>query len=401
MSTLSKTLDRFQPSAISVIFTLTSRLKEEGRDIIDLSIGEPDFPTPDHVKQAAIDAIGADFTRYTPVDGTSALKTAISNKFSRDNALQYEPGQIVVDTGAKPLLFHAMQAMLDPGDEVILPVPCWTSYPGMVLLAGARPVNVSCHEENKFKLQAGDLENAITDKTRLILLNSPNNPTGAAYSAEEMKSLTDILMRHPQIWIITDDIYEHIVFDDFEFATPAGVEPGLYNRTLTINGASKAYSMTGWRIGYAGGPKDLIGGIRKVLSQSAGNPCSISQAAAIAALEGPQDYLKERAAQFKERRNFLVSKLNGINGLSCHAPEGAFYLFPSCAELIGGVTPEGQKISSSADFATYLLETAGIAVVPGSAFEYDPNIRLSYATSMENLEIACNRLEKACRGIAR
>jgi len=399
MSDLSHILDRFQPSAISVIFSLTSRLKEEGRDIIDLGIGEPDFPTPDHVKQAAIDAIEGDFTRYTPVDGISALKSAISDKFSRDNGLAYAPNQIVVDAGAKPLLFHAIQAMVNPDDEVILPVPCWTSYPGMVLLAGARPVTISCPEDKGFKLQADDLEKAITDRTRLIMLNSPSNPTGAAYSGEEMKALTDVLMRHPNIWIIADDIYEHIVFDDFKFATPASVEPGLYDRTLTINGVSKAYSMTGWRIGYAGGPKKLIGGIVKVLSQSAGNPCSISQAAAIAALQGPQDYLAERAAVFRERRDFLVAGLNNINGFSCHAPEGAFYLFPSCAGLIGGVTSDGQKINSSADLATYLLQDAGVAVVPGSAFEYDPNIRLSYATSMDNLKLACDRLEKACHKV--
>lgn len=399
MNTLSTILDRFQPSAISVIFSTTSRLKEEGHDIIDLGIGEPDFPTPDHVKQAAIDAINADFTRYTPVDGISALKSAISNKFQRDNDLTYANDQIVVDAGAKPLLFHAMQAMLNPNDEVILPVPCWTSYTGMVLLAGAKPVTVPCPQDKQFKLQASDLEGAITEKTRLILLNSPSNPTGAAYSHDEMKALTDVLIRHPNIWIIADDIYEHIVFDNFVFATPASVEPGLYDRTLTINGVSKAYSMTGWRIGYAGGPKELIDGIVKVMSQSVGNPCSISQAAAIAALEGPQDYLFERAARFKERRDFLVARLNTINGLSCHAPEGAFYLFPSCAGLIGGSTPEGLKINTSTDLASYLLEDAGIAVVPGTAFEYDPNFRLSYATSMENLQIACDRLEQACQGI--
>lgn len=399
MRNLSSILERFQPSAISVIFSLTSRLKEEGRDIIDLSIGEPDFPTPEHIKQAAIDAIHENFTRYTPVDGISALKSAISNKFRRDNDLDYPSDQIIVEAGAKPLLFHAMQAIVNPGDEVILPVPCWTSYTGMALLAGANPVTVSCHQDNGFKLRADDLEKAITDRTRLILLNSPSNPTGAAYSADEMKALTDVLMRHPQVWIIADDIYEHIVFDNFVFATPAQVEPGLYDRTLTINGASKAYSMTGWRIGYAGGPKDLIGGITKVLSQSVGNPCSISQAAAVAALEGPQDYLAARAAEFKDRRDFLVERLNTIDGLSCHAPEGAFYLFPSCADLIGKTSPDGKTINSSTVLASYLLESAGVSVVPGAAFEYDPNIRLSYATSMENLKIACDRLEEACKEI--
>jgi len=399
MSPLSNILDRFQPSAISEIFSLTNRLKEEGRDIIDLSIGEPDFPTPDHVKQAAMEAIAADFTRYTPVDGTRALKSAISAKFKRDNGLAYGIDQIVVDAGAKPMLFHAMQAMLNPDDEVILPVPCWTSYIGMVQLSGAKPVTVPCPQDRQFKLQADDLEKAITERTRLILLNSPSNPTGAAYNADEMKALTDVLMRHPKIWIIADDIYEHIVFDNFIFATPSSVEPSLYDRTLTINGVSKAYSMTGWRIGYAGGPKNLISGIVKIMSQSVGNPCSISQVAAIAALEGPQDYLGQRAALFKERRDFLLQGLNSINGLSCHAPEGAFYLFPSCAGLIGGTTPEGLKITNSTALASYLLEASGIAVVPGAAFEYDPNIRLSYATSMDNLKIACDRLEQACHQI--
>lgn len=399
MASLSTILERFPPSAISTIFSATSRLKEEGRDIIDLGIGEPDFPTPDHVKQAAIDAIDANFTRYTPVDGISALKSAISDKFSRDNNLQYANDQIIVDSGAKPLLFHAMQAMVNPGDEVILPVPCWTSYTGMALLAGAKPVCVRCPEDRQFKLQPGDLEKAITEKTRLILLNSPSNPTGAAYSADEMKALTDVLMRHPQVWIIADDIYEKIVFDNFVFATPASVEPGLYERTLTINGVSKAFSMTGWRIGYAGGPRDLIRGIVKIFSQSVGNPCSISQAAAIAALKGPQDYLKERASSFKDRRDFVLGRLGAINGLSCHAPEGAFYLFPSCDGLLGGHTAQGVAINTSTDLASYLLEDAGVAVVPGAAFEYDPNIRLSYATSMENLEIACDRLEQACAGI--
>lgn len=399
MSTLSTVLDRFSPSAISVIFTLTSRLKEQGRDIIDLSIGEPDFPTPDQVKQAAIEAINADFTRYTPVDGISALKSSISNKFQRDNGLDYGPDQIVVEAGVKPLLFHAMQAMINPGDEVILPVPCWASYSGMVLLTGANPVHVPCHQANHFKLQAADLQKAINGRTRLILLNSPGNPTGAAYSADEMKALTDVLMDHPQVWIIADDIYEHIVFDNFSFVTPAQVEPALYDRVITLNGVSKAYSMTGWRIGYAGGPKNLIAGITKILSQSMGNPCSISQAAAIAALDGPQDYLADRTARFKERRDYLVKRLNTINGLSCHAPEGAFYLFPSCADLIGRTTPEGRQINTSTDLASYLLESAGVAVVPGAAFEYDPNIRLSYATSLDNLKIACERLEQACSQI--
>jgi len=396
MPALSKMLSKFQPSAISEIFTLTNRLKEEGRDIIDLSIGEPDFPTPETVKQAGIKAIENNITKYTPVDGTRALKEAVCDKFLRDNNLQYGSDQIVIDAGVKPLLFHAIQVMINPGDEVILPTPCWASYNGMVILAGGKPVNVVCPEDKGFKLQPEDLDKAITGKTRLILLNSPNNPTGAAYNFNEMQALTNVLMAHPQVWVMADDIYEHIVFDDFQFVTPAEVEPGLMDRTLTLNGISKAYSMTGWRIGYAGGPKSLINGIIQVMSQSVGNPCSISQAAAVAALNGPQGLLKERANVFKERRDYLVGELQTIDGLSCHAPEGAFYLFPSCKGMIGRMTPLGDKIQNSSDFVKYLLEQAEISTVPGAAFECDPNIRLSYATSLDNLKLACERLRHAC-----
>jgi len=396
MPALSKMLSKFQPSAISEIFTLTNRLKEEGRDIIDLSIGEPDFPTPETVKQAGIKAIENNITKYTPVDGTRALKEAVCDKFLRDNNLQYGSDQIVIDAGVKPLLFHAIQVMINPGDEVILPTPCWASYNGMVILAGGKPVNVVCPEDKGFKLQPEDLDKAITGKTRLILLNSPNNPTGAAYNFNEMQALTNVLMAHPQVWVMADDIYEHIVFDDFQFVTPAEVEPGLMDRTLTLNGISKAYSMTGWRIGYAGGPKSLINGIIQVMSQSVGNPCSISQAAAVAALNGPQGLLKERANIFKERRDYLVGELQTIDGLSCHAPEGAFYLFPSCKGMIGRMTPLGDKIQNSSDFVKYLLEQAEISTVPGAAFECDPNIRLSYATSLDNLKLACERLRHAC-----
>ncbi len=396
MPSLSRNLEKFQPSAISEIFTLTSRLKEQGLDIIDLSIGEPDFPTPEAVKQAGIEAIRDNITRYTPVDGTRALKQAVRDKFLRDNHLDYALDQILIDSGVKPLLFHAMQAMIDPDDEVILSTPCWASYTGMVILAGGKPVSVICPEDNGFKLQPEDLDKAINSKTRLILLNSPGNPTGAAYSFKEMKALTDVLMAHPQVWVLADDIYEHIVFDGFRFVTPAEVEPGLMERTLTLNGVSKAYSMTGWRIGYAGGPRSLITGIIKVMSQSVGNPCSISQVAAVAALSGPQDLLQERADIFRQRRDYLVGQLQSINGLSCHAPEGAFYLFPSCKGMIGRLTPQGETIRNSADFVKYLLEFAQIATIPGAAFEYDPNIRLSYATSMDNLELACERLRHAC-----
>jgi aspartate aminotransferase len=400
MAKLAHILDHFQPSAINEIFTLANQLKAKGQDILDLSIGEPDFLTPDHVKQAAISAIREDRTKYTNVQGNLALRQAISAKFKRDNELDYSPQQIVVDSGAKPLLMHAMQAMLSNGDEVIIPTPCWTSYPGMVTLCNATCTFVACPEDKGFKLQPQDLEATITENTRLILINSPCNPTGAAYSPAEMKAITDVLLRYPDIWILADDIYEHITYDGFKFCTPAQVEPLLHDRTLTLNGVSKAYSMTGWRIGYAAGPQKLIDGIIKILSQSTGNPCSISQAAAIAALQGSHEFLSERVEIFRQRRNFLCARLNEIEGLSCHNPEGAFYLYPSCVGLIGKTTPDGVKIRQSKDFVKYLLTSHGVAVVPGSAFEYDPNFRLSYATSMETLEMAAQRIEVACNTLS-
>jgi len=401
MAELSQILDRFKPSAISEIFTLANQLKNEGKDILDLSVGEPDFPTPDHIKQAGISAINNNQTKYTNVDGTLALKQAISRKFKRENGLDYDPQQIVVDAGAKPLLIHSMQAMLNDGDNVIIPTPCWTSYVGMVALCNASCTFVPCPQEKGFKLQPQDLETAITAKTKLILINSPSNPTGAAYTHSEMKEITDVLLRYPDIWILSDDIYEHITYDDFKFVTPAQVEPQLYNRTLTLNGVSKAYSMTGWRIGYAAGPQNLINGITKILSQSTGSPCAISQAAAIEALEGSQAFLDERAKIFCERRNYLNSRLNMIEGIECHQPEGAFYLYPSCKKLIGKITPEGTIIRSSNDFVKYLLTSQGVAVVSGEAFEYDPNFRLSYATSMETLAKAADRIEAACNALSK
>ena len=400
MAKLAQILDHFKPSAISEIFTLANRLKAKGQDILDLSIGEPDFLTPDHVKQAGIAAIQEDLTKYTNVQGNLEIRQAISAKFKRDNELDYSAQQIVVESGAKPLLMHAMQAMLNNADEVIIPTPCWTSYPGMVTLCNATCTFVACPEDKGFKLQPQDLEAAITENTRLILINSPCNPTGAAYSPVEMKALTDVLLRYPDIWILADDIYEHITYDGFKFCTPAQVEPLLLDRTLTLNGVSKAYSMTGWRIGYAAGPQKLIDGIIKILSQSTGNPCSISQAAAIAALQGPHDFLHERVEIFRQRRNFLCTGLNQITGLSCHTPEGAFYLYPSCAGLIGKITPDGVEIRQSKDFVKYLLTSQGVAVVPGSAFEYDPNFRLSYATSMETLKVAVERIEIACNSLS-
>ncbi len=399
MTELAQKLADFQPSSIGEIFTLANQLKSEGQDILDLSIGEPDFLTPDHVKQAAISAIDENYTKYTNVEGTLELKQAISKKFERDNGLNYSPEQIIVDAGAKPLLMHAMQAMLNQGDEVIIPTPCWTSYTGMVKLCDAICSYIPCPEDKGFKLQASDLEAAITAKTKLILLNSPCNPTGAAYTHAEMKAITDVLLDYPDVWILADDIYEHITYDSFKFCTPAQVEPRLYDRTLTVNGVSKAYSMTGWRIGFAAGPQELINGIVKILSQSSGNPCSISQAAAIAALEGPQELLAERAKIFRQRRDFLATRLDSIAGLRCHKPEGAFYLYPSCAGLIGKTTADGLKINNSNDFVKYLLRSHGVAAVPGSAFEYDPYFRLSYATSMETLEQAAQRIETACKAL--
>jgi len=400
MPSLNPALKRFQPSPIGEMFSLCTQLKAQGRQIIDLSIGEPDFMTPAHVKQAAIEAIHGNVTKYTNSAGSMALREAVSAKFQRENRLDYAPQQILIDCGVKPLLFHAMQAMLDVDDEVILPVPCWTSYTGMVRLAGATPVLVACPAESGFKLQAADLEQAITDKTRLILLNSPSNPTGAAYNAAEMKALTDVLLRHPDVWIMADDIYEHIVFGNFVAVNPVQVESALYDRTLTLNGVSKAYAMTGWRIGYAGGPEGLIKAILKVMSQSTGCASSISQAAALAALTGPQDSLPERAAIYQQRRDYLVGRLNTIDGLSCHAPEGAFYLYPSCAGLLDRTTPAGERLNDSTAVVKYLLDSAGVAMVPGSAFEFDPYFRLSYAAAMEELEQACENIDKACSVLA-
>lgn len=399
MPTLNRALEKFQPSAISEMFALAGQMKALGVDVVDLTIGEPEFKTPAHVKRAAIAAIDADLTKYTSSSGAPDLRQAICAKFKRDNQLEFQPDQIVVDSGVKPLLFHAMKALLNAADEVIVPTPCWTSYPGMIALAGATAVFVPCSRESGFKLQAAQLERAITPRTRLLLLNSPSNPTGATYSRSEMQSLTDVLLRHPAIWVIADDIYEHIVFDDFEFVTPAQVEPRLYDRTVTLNGVSKAYSMTGWRVGYAAGPEHLMAAILKVLSQSTGCASSISQAAAMAALDGPQDFLRDWRQSYQARRDYVVARLQSAPGLSCHAPEGAFYLFPCCAGVIGKSTPQARPIRSSTDFVRFLLAHHGVAVVPGSAFEYDPHFRISYAVSMTELEAACDRIENACRAL--
>ena len=400
MAVLSKTLDGFQPSLIGEIFSLATRLKEAGRDIIDLSIGEPDFDTPEHVCAAAIAAIRRGATKYTSTDGTTALKRAVQTKLARDNGLDYGVDQIVVDSGVKPLIYHALQAVLDPGEEVIVPTPCWPSYGGMATLLRAATVLVPTAEQRGFKLAPEDLERAITPRTKVVVFNSPGNPTGAAYSADELSALAEVLLRHPQVWIFSDDIYEHIVFDGFRFATIARVEPRLQDRALTFNGVSKGYAMTGWRIGYVAGPRNAIDALRVVVSHNNGNPPSMSQVAAAAALEGPQDFLAERAASFQERRDLAAGLINAIPGLRCGLPEGAFYLYVNCGGTIGSRTPEGSRIETSGDLVRYLLNEAGVALVPGAAFSHDPYFRLSYASPREELEEAGRRLAAACGQLA-
>lgn len=399
MGVLAESLSRIKPSPTIAVTDLARKLKAAGRDIIGLGAGEPDFDTPDFVKAAAIEAIRRGDTKYTNVDGTPALKEAICAKFARENVLVYRPEEITVGTGGKQVLYNAFMATLNPGDEVVIPAPFWVSYPDMVLLAGGTPVFVTCPEQTGFKLRPEDLDEAITPRTRWVILNSPSNPTGAGYTRAELQALTDVLVRHPQVWVMTDDMYEHLVYDDFEFATPAQIEPSLKPRTLTCNGVSKAYAMTGWRIGYAGGPAELIKGMAKVQSQSTSNPCSISQAAATAALNGDQSFLAEWRRVFEERRDLVVGLLNEAPGIRCHKPEGAFYVYPSCAGAIGKRTPDGRQLGTSEDFARYLLEGVGVAVVHGSAFGLDPFFRISYATSNAVLEDACRRIIRACEAL--
>jgi aspartate aminotransferase len=399
MSFLAQRLSRIKPSPTIAVTQKARDLKAAGRNVISLGAGEPDFDTPDNIKDAAIRAINAGDTKYTAVDGTPALKKAICAKFKRENGLEYAPDQITVGVGGKQVIYNALMATLDPGDEVIVPAPYWVSYPDMVQLAEGTPVFVSCPPEKGFKLQPEDMERVITPKTKWLILNSPNNPTGAAYTKAELKALTDVLVRHPHVWVMTDDMYEHLNYDGFEFSTPAQIEPALYARTLTINGVSKAYAMTGWRIGYAGGPKDLIKAMGVIQSQSTSNPASISQAAAVEALNGPQDFIAERAHAFKERRDLVVSMLNQAAGIQCHKPEGAFYVYPSCAGTLGKTTPDGKLIETDEDFVTYLLESEGVAVVQGSAFGLAPFFRISYATSLAELEDACQRIQRACAAL--
>lgn len=395
MSIIANRLSRIKPSATIAISQKARELKEQGKDVISLGLGEPDFDTPDFIKEAAYKAMKAGDTKYTAVDGTKELKESIIEKFKRDNGLTYTPDQITVGAGGKQVLFNALFASLNPGDEVLIPAPYWVSYPDMVLLAEGTPVFIECPQEDQFKLQPKDLEAAITSKTKWLILNSPSNPTGAAYSREEMKAITDVLVKHPHVWIMTDDMYEHLVYDEFEFVTPAQVEPSLFERTLTVNGVSKAYSMTGWRVGYAGGAKELIKAMAKIQGQSTFNPCSISQAGATEALNGDQSFLEDWKDAFKRRRDLVVHMMNEAEGLSCHTPEGAFYVYPLCADCIGKKTPDGDEIKNDEDFVMYLLQ-CGVACVHGEAFGLSPHFRISYATSDEVLKEACERIQKAC-----
>jgi aspartate aminotransferase len=399
MAFLSDTLARVKPSATIAVTTRAAVLRAEGRDIISLGAGEPDFDTPPHIRAAALRAIEAGRTRYTAVDGIPELKAAICTKFLRENGLTYTPAQVSVGTGGKQILYNALMATLNPGDEVIIPAPYWVSYPDMVRLAGGTPVPVVCGLDTGFKLTPEALEAAITPRTKWLILNSPSNPTGAGYRRDELRALTDVLMRHPQVWVMSDDMYEHLVFDDFVFCTPAEVEPGLHDRTLTCNGVSKAYAMTGWRIGYAAGPTALIKAMATVQSQSTSNPCSVSQWAALEALSGPQEFLADWRAVFCRRRDLVVAMLNAAPGVTCPMPDGAFYVYPDIAGCIGKATPAGTLITNDEVFAAALLEETGVAVVFGAAFGVSPNFRISYATSDEILREACARIGRFCAAL--
>ncbi len=389
-------LSRIKPSPTLAVSAKAKELKSQGKDVIGLGSGEPDFDTPDWIKDAAKRAIDEGQTKYTPVPGTPELKQAVIDKFKRDNNLEYTAEQVIVGTGGKQVLYNALMASLNPGDEVLIPAPYWVSYPDMTLLAEGTPVIVECGQENNFKLTPEQLEANITDKTKWVIINSPSNPTGSVYTYEEMKALTDVLLKYPNVMVLSDDIYEHILYDGFEFCTPAQVEPKLFDRTLTCNGVSKAYSMTGWRIGFAGGPAALIKAMGKIQGQSTSNPSSISQAAAVEALNGDQSFLKGWANEFKQRRDVVVGMLNQVEGITCLNPEGAFYVYASCAGAIGKVTPEGKVIHTDEDFVTYLLEAEGVACVHGEAFGLSPYFRISYATDMESLKEACTRIKRAC-----
>ncbi|WP_439560050.1 pyridoxal phosphate-dependent aminotransferase [Roseinatronobacter sp.] len=399
MAFLSDTLSRVKPSPTIAVTTKAAELKAAGKDVIGLGAGEPDFDTPANIKDAAKAAIDAGKTKYTAVDGIPELKKAICEKFKRDNGLDYTPAQVTVGTGGKQVLYNALMATLNAGDEVVIPAPYWVSYPDMVLLAGGEPVIAEATAETAYKLTPAALEAAITPRTKWLIFNSPSNPTGAGYTWDELKALTDVLLRHPHVWVMSDDMYEHLVYDDFTFCTPAEVEPKLYDRTLTVNGVSKAYAMTGWRIGYAAGPMDLIKAMGKIQSQSTSNPCSVSQWAAVEALTGPQDYIAENNKVFQRRRDMVVEMLNAAEGIDCPVPEGAFYVYPSVAGCIGKTSAGGASIVDDEAFATALLEETGVAVVFGAAFGTSPCFRVSYATSDDALREACTRIQTFCAGL--
>jgi aspartate aminotransferase len=397
MAFLADSLKRIKPSATIAVTDKARALKLAGRDVIGLGAGEPDFDTPDNIKEAAIKAIqSGKASKYTNVDGIMELKEAVVRKFKTENGLEYKTSQISIGTGGKQVLYNALVATLNPGDEVIIPAPYWVSYPEMVLLAGGEPVEVQTTIESGFKMTPEALERAITPKTKWVLLNSPSNPTGAAYTKAQLKALTDVLVRHPQVHVLTDDMYEHLVYDDFEFFTPAQIEPRLYERTLTVNGVSKAYCMTGWRIGFAGGPEPLIKAMAMIQSQSTSNPAAVSQWASVEALNGPKDFIPKHNKIFKERRDLCVAMLNQANGIVCPKPEGAFYVFPSCAGTMGKTSPTGKKLASDEDFVTELLEAEGVAVVQGTPFGQGPAFRISYATATTALEDACARIQRFC-----
>ena len=400
MGFLADSLSRVKPSPTIAVTTKARELKAAGQDVIGLGAGEPDFDTPENIKKAAIAAIERGETKYTAVDGIPELKQAVVDKFARENGIDYGVDEISVAAGGKHIIYNAMLATLNPGDEVVIPAPYWVSYPDIVLLAGGVPVFVEAGVEANFKMSAAQLDAAITDKTKWVIFNSPSNPTGAAYTEAEIKALTDVLLKHPHVWVLADDIYEHLTYGTFSFKSVAAVEPQLKSRTLTMNGVAKAYAMTGWRIGFAGGPKELIGGMRKLQSQSTSNPCSISQWASVEALNGPQDFIAERAAVFAERRDLVVGMLNEAPGIHCPTPEGAFYVYPSVEGCMGRSTKEGALLNSDAEFVTALLESEGVAAVQGEAFGLSPYFRVSYATSTEALEEACRRIQRFCESLS-
>ncbi|MBL4720386.1 MAG: pyridoxal phosphate-dependent aminotransferase [Alphaproteobacteria bacterium] len=399
MSILAQRLGRISPSPTMAVTKLAGEMKAAGKDIIGLAVGEPDFDTPQHIRDAAVQAMAEGKTRYSPFSGLPELRVAVAEKFKRENNLNYTPSQIAIGSGGKQIIFNAFTATIDEGDEIIVPAPYWVSYPDIAALNGGVPVFIDCLQENSFKLSPADLEAAITPKTKWLVLNSPSNPTGAAYTADELKALGEVLLRHPHVWVFTDDIYEHIVYDDFKFATIAEVVPELFDRTLTLNGVSKSFCMTGWRIGFAGGPVELIDAINMVTSQSTSCASTISQWAAVAALNGNQDHIEQNNKIFKERRDLVVSMMNQANGITCTRPEGAYYVYPSIEGCIGKTTPDGDVIKTDGDFVKYLLASEGVAAVHGEAFGLSPHFRISYAAATEVMEEACRRIQRACAAL--